>query len=136
MCRRYLFIVQILVPGVEGLSLLLSNKNPTYSIFNQMLRSIILSYFPPSLQTPYVLHQKSKKLSYVENAGIPVSTMCMKFLLCIIIKVNGAIVVKRSVFFNSWILRQHVVTCVYVYTVYMDMCVYIYIQFLRKSVSS
>lgn len=46
MCRRYLFIVQILVPGVEGLSLLLSNKNPTYSIFNQMRWSVILSYFP------------------------------------------------------------------------------------------
>lgn len=45
MCRCYLFIVQILVPGVERLSLLLSNKNPTYSLFNQMLSSVILSYF-------------------------------------------------------------------------------------------
>lgn len=58
--------------------------------------------------------------------------MCMKILLCIIIKVNGAIVVKRSVFFNNWILIQYVVTCV---CIYMDMFVYIYIQFLRKNVS-
>lgn len=49
--------------------------------------------------------------------------MCMKILLCIIIKVNGAIVVKRSVFFNNWILIQYVVTCV---CIYMDMSVSIY----------
>lgn len=58
--------------------------------------------------------------------------MCMKILLCIIIKVSGAIVVKRSVFFNNWILRVCGDLCI---CIYMDMCVYIYIQFLRKSVS-
>lgn len=51
--------------------------------------------------------------------------MCMKMLLCIIIKVNGAIVVKRSVFFNKWILIQYVVTCVCVY-IYGYVCIHIY----------
>lgn len=57
--------------------------------------------------------------------------MCMNLLLCIIIKVNGAIVVKQSVFLNNRILIcSDLCICIY-----MDMCVYIYIQFLRESVS-
>lgn len=66
MCRRFLFI-QILVPGVEGLSLLLSNKNPTYSLFNQMLSSIILSYF--------LLHSR-RSICYTKKQKIELCRKC------------------------------------------------------------
>lgn len=62
MCRRYLFIVQVLVPGVEGLSLLLSNKNPSYSLFKPTLLTITLSYFLLLFQTPYLRRQKPKQI--------------------------------------------------------------------------
>lgn len=50
-------------------------------------------------------------------------------------KVNGAIVLKMSVFFNSQILiyNWHVCMCIYI-CMYMCVCIhiYIYIQFLQK----
>lgn len=75
---------------------------------------------------------KRQQSSCKESAGVPISTatVCQK-LLCIINKVNGAIVVKQFVFFISQILTfSDLYICIYMY-----MCVYIYIQFLRESMS-
>lgn len=49
--------------------------------------------------------------------------MCMKTLLCIIIKVNGAIVVKQSVFFKQPDSHMQWLVCMYIYG---SVCIHIY----------
>jgi len=84
-----------------------------------------LPYYP--LKNTYLLLKpKIYRSCKLVSAGDPISTtpVCIRKLLCIIIKVNGAIVVKQSVFFNNRILIcSDMYICIYMY-----MCVYIYIH--------
>lgn len=69
----------------------------------------------------------SLKPKLEESAGVPISTAAVCIIKCIIIKINGAIVVKQSLFFNNQKL-----ICIYMY---MCVCIYIYTDSLREPVA-
>lgn len=66
---------------------------------------------------------KPKNSSDKESAGVPISTAAVCIIKCIIIKINGAIVVKQSLFFNN--RKKNSSVCTYIY---VHVCMHIYIR--------